>query len=192
MYWQKGGFELCSPVRVDTSAELLRHVRFGCAANGRCRPGFCVEVRLFLENRTIVAANARTGVDPTWTAGRDFAIENGRKVNMGRERRALPGCCWFFRWRVTSPARTNRMATNATAKTATMVTVMSTASGRTFFQGKLRISRAQICCCAIVHKCTSAVVLDLRLNQLAEVRLQPLVSLPSGASTRPRRRRGSR
>ena len=60
------GIRTLLPVRVDTSAELLRHVRFRCAANGRCRscsPGFCVEVRLFLENRTIVDANARTGVD---------------------------------------------------------------------------------------------------------------------------------
>ncbi|MGB9648557.1 MAG: amidohydrolase family protein, partial [Stellaceae bacterium] len=52
------GIRTLLPVRVvDTSAELLRHVRFRCAANGRCRscsPGFCVEVRLFLENRTIV------------------------------------------------------------------------------------------------------------------------------------------
>src|ERR1700730_18162523 len=66
MHWQRGGCELCSPVRVDTSAETTSHVRFRSPANRPCRSyssGFCVEVRLLLENHTIVAANARTTVD---------------------------------------------------------------------------------------------------------------------------------
>ena len=66
MHWQKGGCELCSPVKVATSAETASHVRFRSPANRPCRSyssGICVEVRLFLENHTIVAANARTRID---------------------------------------------------------------------------------------------------------------------------------
>jgi len=37
MHWQKAGCELCSPVRVDTSAETASHVRFRSPANRRCR-----------------------------------------------------------------------------------------------------------------------------------------------------------
>jgi hypothetical protein len=55
MHWQKGGCELCSPVRVATSAELLRTSGFDRQRTGLAAvysSGFCVEVSLFLETHT--------------------------------------------------------------------------------------------------------------------------------------------
>ena len=58
------GIRTLLPVKVGTSAELLRHVRSRSErALLQLLSVFCVEVRLLLENRTRVAANARTGVD---------------------------------------------------------------------------------------------------------------------------------
>jgi hypothetical protein len=60
MHWQKGDSNSAPPLESIPALNCFGTSGFDRAANGRCRScssGLCVEVRLFLENRTIVAAN---------------------------------------------------------------------------------------------------------------------------------------
>jgi hypothetical protein len=66
MHWQKGGFELRSPLESIPLRNCFGTSRVDRAANGPCRScssGYGTEVGLFLENRTTAAANVRTGFD---------------------------------------------------------------------------------------------------------------------------------